>query len=89
VQLAEGIVGNLCCAALLFLVGRELFGIAEYALDMGEIIEGFNISYGGMALGFALGIALHAALFLHALLRVFFPAFSLHPALADQARELS
>ena len=64
----------LLCAGLLTLVARELAGIAEYARDMGEYIEGFDISYYGMALGFALGIGLHAVLFLHAALRVFFPA---------------
>jgi TRAP-type C4-dicarboxylate transport system permease small subunit len=73
-RLAQTLAGRLLCAALLFLVGRELFGIAEYAADLGEYIEGFGFSYYGAALGFAFGVALHAAMFLHAALRVLFPA---------------
>lgn len=65
---------NLMCAGLLALTARELFAVADYAVEAGEYIEGFDISYYGMALGFAFGIALHAVLFLHAALRAFFPA---------------
>ena len=79
-QSAQKGAGSLLCALLLFLVSRELFGVAEYALDTGEAIEGFGISSCGMAAGFALGIGLHGALFLHAFLRLFVPAFSMHPA---------
>lgn len=76
-QLAQRGTGSLLGAAMLLLVCRELFGIAGYALDMGELIEGFDISYCGMAIGFGLGIGLHAALFLHSFLRVFFPLLPL------------
>lgn len=65
---------SLLCAGLLFLVARELLGIAEYAADMGEYIEGFDVSYYGMALGFAFGIALHGLIFIHTALGVVFPA---------------
>lgn len=65
--------GNCVCGTFLFLVARELCAIAEYANDMGEYIEGFGFSYHGMALLFAFGIALHAALFLLAALKVVFP----------------
>jgi TRAP-type C4-dicarboxylate transport system permease small subunit len=85
-QLAQGSAGSLLCAILLILVGRELFDIAAYALETGESIEGFGISCCGMAAGFGLGVALHAALFLHAFLRVFFPALSARPA-SVRARE--
>lgn len=74
VRLFQKLLSSLICAALLILVARELFGIAEYADDMGEYIEGFGISYSGMALGFAAGICLHAALFVHAAFRAVFPA---------------
>ena len=61
----------LLCTALLFLISRELFGIAEYALDAGDSIEGFGVSYCAVAIGFGIGMALHAAIFLHAFLRMF------------------
>lgn len=73
VRLLQKGVSSLICAALLALVARELLGIAEYARDMGEYIEGLDISYYGMALGFAFGIALHAAIFIHSALRAVFP----------------
>lgn len=73
VRLAQKAISGLLCAALLALVARELFDIAGYARDMGEYIEGFEISYYGMALGFAFGIALHAAIFAHTALRAVFP----------------
>ena len=73
-QTAQKIAGSLLCASLLVLVCRELFDIAAYAFESGETMEGFGISCCAMAAGFGLGIALHAALFLHALARVFFPA---------------
>ena len=74
VRLIQKAMSSLICAALLALVAGELLGIAEYARDMGEYIEGFTISYSGMALGFAFGIALHAAVFAHTVLRAVFPA---------------
>lgn len=74
VRLLQKLLSSLICAALLALVARELFGIAGYADGMGEYIEGFGISYSGMALGFAAGICLHAALFAHAAFRAVFPA---------------
>jgi len=85
-QQAQKCAGSLLCAILLVLVGRELFDIAAYALDSGETLEGFGISCCVMAAGFGLGIALHAALFLHALARVFVPALSVRPA-SDRAEE--
>lgn len=66
--------GNCVCAAFLFAVAGELHAIAEYASDMGEYIEGFGFSYYGMALLFAFGIALHAALFLLAAVKAAIPA---------------
>ncbi len=73
VRLAQRGIGSLICAVLLALAASELFGIAGYANDMGEYIDGFDISYAGMALGFAFGIALHAVMFVHAACRVVFP----------------
>lgn len=64
--------GNLLCAFLLLLAAKELGSIADYARDMGEYIEGFNISYYGMAMGLAAGVALHGLLFFHGILRFFF-----------------
>lgn len=64
---------SLICAALLAVAASELYGIAGYAADMGEYIEGFDISYYGMALGFAFGIALHAVILVHAACRAVFP----------------
>lgn len=66
--------GSVLCAFLLAVAARELLGIAAYADDMGEYIEGFNFSYSFMAAGFAFGAALHAAIFLHAALRALLPA---------------
>ena len=90
-QAAQGGAGNLLCAGLLFLVGRELFDIAAYALDMGETIEGFDISCCVMAVGFGLGIALHGTLFLHAFARMIVPvSVCLAPTertLADRTQE--
>lgn len=74
VRLFQKGLSGLICAALLALIARELFGIAAYARDMGEYVEGFGFSYDGMALGFAFGVSLHAALFAHAVLRALFPA---------------
>jgi TRAP-type C4-dicarboxylate transport system permease small subunit len=87
VQRIQGGAGNLLCAILLVFVGRELCDIAGYAFDLGEIIEGFGISHGGMAVGFACGIALHALMFLHAFLRTFFPVLPVRPAPAGRAQE--
>lgn len=67
-QKAQAPLCNLLCAALLFLVARNLLLVADYAFVMEEYIDGFSFSYGGMALGFCLGIGLHALLFIHALL---------------------
>jgi len=64
---------SLLCMVLLALVARELYSLAEHAWDMDEYIDGFSIPYYGMAFGFALGIALHAAIFAHTALRVIFP----------------
>lgn len=74
VRLLQKCASGLICALLLALVARELFYIAEYARDMGEYIEGFGISYYSMALGFAFGIGLHAAIFIISALRAVFPA---------------
>lgn len=74
VRLFQKAISSLLCAALLALVARELFGIAAYARDMGEYIEGFDISYYPMAVGFAFGVSLHAAIFAHGALRAVFPA---------------
>lgn len=73
VRQAQKAACNALCAGLLLLVSRELFGLAEYARDMGEYIEGFNISYYPMAVGFAFGIGLHALLFLQAVILTFTP----------------
>lgn len=83
VRLLQKGVSSLLCAALLALVARELFAIAEYARDMGEYIEGFDLSYDGMALGFALGVGLHAAIFVHTFLRAVFPPA--HASLGETA----
>lgn len=74
VRLFQKALSSLICAALLAPVARELFGIAAYARDMGEYIEGFDISYYAMAVGFAFGVTLHAAVFAHTALRAVFPA---------------
>lgn len=74
VRLAQKAASSLISAALLALVARELFAIAAYAHDMGEYIEGFDISYYGMALGFAAGVGLHAVIFVHTACRALFPA---------------
>jgi len=87
VQLVQRGAGSLLCAILLFLACRELFGIAEYALDMGEVIEGFGISYCAMAIGFGFGLALHSTLFLHSFLCIFFPVLPMPPEPAGQPQE--
>lgn len=74
VRQLQNAAGSAVCAGLLLLAARELFSIAEYAHDMGEYIEGFDISYAFMAVGFAFGAALHAALFLASLGRMCLPA---------------
>lgn len=71
---AQELTSSLICACLLFLVAKELMGIAEHAREMGEYIEGFDVSYYGMAIGFAFGIALHAAIFIHGALSAMFSA---------------
>ena len=70
---------SLLCMALLFLVARELYSLAEYSRDMGEYIDGFNIPYYGMTFGFAAGIVLHATIFAQAALRAVFPTPSKTP----------
>ena len=72
-QLLQKSICSLLCMALLAFTARELYGIAEYAQEMGEYIDGFNIPYYGMTLGLALGIALHAAIFAHTALRSIIP----------------
>jgi TRAP-type C4-dicarboxylate transport system permease small subunit len=74
VRLLQKGASGLICSSLLALVARELFGIAEYAREMGEYIEGVGVSSWGMAAGLALGASLHAAIFAHAALRAVFPA---------------
>ncbi len=56
---------NLACAVLLALAGWELLAIANDSVEMGEMIDGFDFSIFTMAAGFAVGILLHALLFLH------------------------
>ena len=73
VQRIQKCAASLLCMVLLALVARELHSLAEYARDMDEYIDGFNIPYYGMTFGFALGIALHTAIFAHTALRTVFP----------------
>lgn len=67
-QYAQAALCGLGCFALLLIAGMELVEIAEYARDTGEYIEGFDVSYYGMAAGLAAGLAVHALVFLHGVL---------------------
>lgn len=63
---------SLFAACLLAAAGMEIVGVAEYADMMGEYIDGFDFSYALPAVGLALGLFTHAAIFLHALLCALF-----------------
>lgn len=58
---------NIACGVFLFLAGREVLDIAAYARDMGEHMEGFDLSYYGIAAGLAAGLFTHALIFFHSL----------------------
>ena len=62
---AQRALCSLFCACLLAGAGVEILGVAEYADIMGEYIDGFDFSYAVMALGLALGLFAHAAIFIH------------------------
>ncbi len=62
---------NLACAALLAALAREIYGVAVYATEMGDYIDGFEFSYFPMALALALGLLLQGAVFARSLLEIF------------------
>lgn len=63
----QAVLVNIACGAFLFIAGREVLDIAAYARDMGEHLEGFDISYYGIAAGLAAGLFTHALIFIHSL----------------------
>lgn len=62
---AQRALCSLFCACLLAGAGVEILGVAEYADMMGEYLDGFDFSCAVMALGLALGLFAHAAIFVH------------------------
>lgn len=67
------LAANLACAAALAVIAREIYGVAEYAREMGDYIDGFEFSYFPMALGLALGLLLQGVIFLRGLIRLCAP----------------
>ncbi|MCL1939456.1 MAG: TRAP transporter small permease [Desulfovibrionaceae bacterium] len=73
----QRILCGLFCAFLLGAAGNEILGVAAYAHDMGEYIDGFDFSYAFMALGLASGLFLQSIIFIHeTLCALFLPADS-------------
>lgn len=71
VRLLMDMLVNLLCAAALGVAALEIYGVAEYALDMGEYIDGFEFSYFFMAVALALGLLLQGMAFLRSLIKLF------------------
>lgn len=58
------------CTAILVFAAREIYGVADYAMEMGEYIDGFEFSYFPMALALALGLLLQGVIFAHGFVRL-------------------
>lgn len=65
----ETLVSAACCAALL-LAAREIGGVAAYALEAEEHIDGFRISYFPMAVALGIGLSVQGVIFVQSLLKL-------------------